>query len=196
MSDMPAINPPIAEANDKEYKPYLRDAETLVRKWALPGTEGLRHRIGGLEKENITGSVSMNPANHQLMTDLREAKVEKIADYIPKQEVIGDKKGDLLVVGWGSTYGVINMAIQELQAEGVKVSQTHFHYISPFPKNTAELLSKFNKILVCELNSGQLVNYFRMKFPKNTYTQFNKVQGLPFVVSEIKEKIIQTLKEK
>jgi len=196
MSEMPCINPPVAAANDKEYKPYLRNAETLVRKWALPGTEGLRHRIGGLEKENIFGTVSTNPANHQLMTDLRAAKVEKIADFIPEQEIIGDKTGDLLVVGWGSTGGAISMAVQELKAEGVKVSQTHFHYIMPFPKNTEKVLSKFKKILVCELNSGQMVNYLRMKFPKNNYTQFNKVQGLPFVVSEIKEKIIQTLKEK
>jgi 2-oxoglutarate ferredoxin oxidoreductase subunit alpha len=196
VKDLPAIHPPIAEANDKDYKPYRRNEKTLVRQWALPGTEGLRHRIGGLEKENIFGNVSTDPLNHQLMTDLREKKVEKIADFIPNQEIIGAKEGDLLVVGWGSTQGAIFSAVQELQKQGKKVSHTHFNYIMPFPKNIAKIFKGFKRIIVCELNSGQMVNYLRMKFPQYQYLQYNKVQGLPFVVSELKDKFNQILKEK
>jgi len=196
MADMPAINPPLAKPNDASYKPYNRNPENLVRQWALPGTEGLRHRIGGLEKEDGIGNVSMDPLNHQKMTNLRHDKVQKVANYIPKQDVIGDTKGKLLVVGWGSTFGVINSAVLELKAEGVNVSQAHFNYIYPTPINTLDVLDKFEKILVCELNSGQFVNYLRMKFPKLDYLQYNKVQGLPFVVSELKTIIKETLNQK
>ena len=196
MKDMPAINPPIAKANDKDYKPYKRDAETLVRQWAIPGTDGLRHRIGGLEKENITGVVSMDPLNHQIMVDLRAAKVEKVADVIPEQEIDGNKKGDLLVVSWGGTYGAVHSAVRQAQAEGKSVSHAHFHYISPLPKNTEKVLKGFKKILVCELNSGQFVNYLKMKFPMPNFHQFNKVQGLPFMINELTDKFNQLLEEK
>jgi 2-oxoglutarate ferredoxin oxidoreductase subunit alpha len=196
MKDMSAINPPIAEANDPDYKPYKRNVETLVRKWAIPGTEGLRHRIGGLEKEDITGIVSMDPMNHQKMTDLRAAKVEKIADFIPQQEVDGEQTGDLLVVSWGGTYGSVHSAIKELQKQGKKVSHVHFHYIMPLPKNTGDILKGFKKIVVCELNGGQLVNYLRMKHPSQAYHQFNKVQGLPFLITELTDKFNQLLEEK
>ena len=196
VADLPAITPPIAQANDKNYKPYLRNEKTLVRQWALPGTEGLRHRIGGLEKENILGNVSTDPMNHQIMTNMRAEKVEKVADFLPNQEIYGEKEGDLLVVGWGSTHGAIFSAVEELQKQGNKISQTHFNYIMPFPKNTAKIFKGFKKIIVCELNAGQLVNYLRMKFPQYQFTQYNKVQGLPFVVSELKEKFNQILKEK
>jgi 2-oxoglutarate ferredoxin oxidoreductase subunit alpha len=190
---MPAINPPIAEPNDKDFKPYRRDPETLVRKWALPGTEGLRHRIGGLEKENISGNVSTDPMNHQLMTDLREAKIQKVADFIPEQTVFGPKKGDLLVVSWGGTRGTTQAAVEEMQKQGKKVSLAHFHYIMPLPKNTHEILAGFKKIIVCELNAGQLVNYLRMKEPEFTYSQYNKVQALPFTVGELVNKFNQML---
>lgn len=196
MADLPTINPPIAQANDPDFKPYRRDAETLVRKWALPGTEGLRHRIGGLEKENIFGNVSTDPQNHQIMTDLREAKVQKVADFIPEQKLTGEDSGDLLVVSWGGTEGAVLTAVEALQKEGKKVSHAHFHYIMPLPKNTNDILSKFKKIVVCELNSGQFVNYLRMKQPDFKYKQFNKVQGLPFVVSELTEVFNQILEEK
>jgi 2-oxoglutarate ferredoxin oxidoreductase subunit alpha len=193
VADLPDITPPMAEPNDKNFKPYLRDAETLVRKWAIPGTEGLRHRIGGLEKENISGNVSTDPANHQLMTDLREAKVQKVADYIPEQEILGSKKGDLLVVSWGGTRGTTQAAVEEMQKAGKKVSLAHFHYIMPLPKNTHEVLSGFKKIVVCELNSGQFVNYLRMKEPDFKYAQYNKVMGLPFTVSELVTKFNEML---
>jgi 2-oxoglutarate ferredoxin oxidoreductase subunit alpha len=194
-SSLPKINPPIAKPNEENYKPYRRDAETLVRKWAIPGTEGLRHRIGGLEKENIVGNVSTDPMNHQIMTDLRYNKVMKVADVLPDQEIFGDKEGDLLVVSWGGTYGAVHSAVEEMQKNGKKVSHTHFKYIMPFPKNTDKVLSNFKKIVVCELNSGQLVNYLRMTHPKHEYLQFNKVQGLPFIVHELTDKFNQILKE-
>lgn len=193
VADLPEINPPIAEQNDKDFKPYRRNAETLVRKWALPGTIGLRHRIGGLEKENISGNVSTDPANHQLMTDLREAKIQKVADFIPLQEIVGEKEGDVLVVSWGGTRGTTQAAVEELQQSGKKISLAHFHYIMPLPKNTHEVLAGFKRIIVCELNSGQFVNYLRMKEPEFSYMQYNKVQGLPFTVNELVTKFTELL---
>jgi 2-oxoglutarate ferredoxin oxidoreductase subunit alpha len=196
MSDMPAINPPIAKANDPDYKPFRRDPETLVRQWAIPGTEGLRHRIGGLEKEDIIGTVSTDPLNHQKMVDYRNSKVEKVADFIPLQEIDGDDEGDLLVVSWGGTYGAVHSAVKQMQNEGKTVSHAHFNYIMPLPRNTEEVLKGFKRILVCELNSGQFVNYLRMKHPGYAYHQFNKVQGLPFMINELTEKFNQLLEEK
>jgi len=196
MADMPAINPPIASPNDPDYKPYKRDPKTLARQWALPGTEGLRHRLGGLEKENITGAVSTDPMNHQLMVDLRAAKVEKVADFIPEQTVDGSKSGDLLIVSWGGTYGAVHSAVKKMQEEGKNISHAHFNYIMPLPRNTGTILKKFKKILVCELNSGQFVNYLRMKFPMPNFYQFNKVQGLPFMVAELTDKFNELLEEK
>lgn len=196
MSDMPAINPPLAEPNDPDYKPYRRDPETLVRKWAIPGTEGLRHRVGGLEKENITGTVSTDPMNHQIMVDLRAAKVEKVADFIPLQPIDGPTEGDLLVVSWGGTFGAVHSAVEQMRKDGKQVSHAHFHYIMPLPKNTGDILKGFKKIVVCELNSGQFVNYLRMKFPMPNIYQFNKVQGLPFMINELTDKFNQLLEEK
>ena len=196
MASMPAINPPIAEANDPDFKPYRRDPKTLVRKWAIPGTEGLRHRVGGLEKEDVTGIVSTDPLNHQKMIDYRAAKVEKVADFIPLQEVSGEKAGDLLVVSWGGTYGAVHSAVEGVQKEGKKISHAHFHYIMPLPKNTGEILGGFKKIVVCELNSGQFVNYLKMRHPASNYYQYNKVQGLPFMINELTDKFNQLLEEK
>lgn len=196
VSQLPTITPPIAKANDKDFKPYKRDEKTLVRKWALPGTEGLRHRIGGLEKENITGSVSTDPMNHEIMTKLREAKVQKVADFIPEQKIIGDKKGDLLVISWGGTHGAVLSAVEEMQKQGKKVSLAHFRNINPLPKNTEDILKNFKHRVVCELNAGQFVNFLRMKYPQYPYKQYNKVQGLPFMVNELVNEFNKILKEK
>lgn len=196
VADLPAIIPPIAAPNDPEYLPYRRNPETLARKWALPGTEGLRHRIGGLEKEDGKGTVSTDPLNHQKMIALREAKVQAVANYIPEQEIMGEKEGDLLVVSWGGTLGAALEAVELAQKAGQKVSHAHFNYIMPLPKNTADILSRFKKILVCELNSGQFVNYLRMTYPEFKYLKYNKVQGLPFTVSELTQVITKTLEEK
>ncbi|MBE0647981.1 MAG: 2-oxoacid:acceptor oxidoreductase subunit alpha [Bacteroidales bacterium] len=196
MANMPPINPPVVKANDASYKPYKRNPETLARPWAIPGTDGLRHRIGGLEKENITGAVSTDPMNHQVMTNLRAEKVARVANYIPEQEVDGPSKGDLLVVSWGGTYGAMHSAVLQMRKEGKKISHAHFHYISPLPKNTEKILKSYKKILVCELNGGQFVNYLRMNFPMPNMHQFNKVQGLPFMINELTEKFNQLLEEK
>lgn len=195
VADLPPITPPLAPANTP-FKPYERDPVTLARKWALPGTEGLRHRIGGLEKENIHGNVTTDPLNHELMVKLRQQKVDKVADYIPEQPITGEVEGDLLVVSWGSTEGSMLTAVQEMQEQGHKISHAHFHYIMPLPKNTADVFKGFKKIVVCEQNMGQFVGYLRMTHPQFVYQQFNKVQCLPFMVQELKEKFTQILEEK
>ncbi len=194
MADMPEINPPIAEPNDPDFKPYIRD-KNLVRKWAIPGTEGLRHRVGGLEKMDVEGIVTTDPQNHQRMSELREEKVKKIGDFIPEQDVYGEDSGDLLVVSWGGTEGAIRSSVKRMIADGHKVSHAHFNYIMPLPKNTTDIFSKFKRIVVCELNMGQFVNYLRASLPQFTYQQYNKIQGLPFLVAELKEKYNQILEE-
>ncbi len=193
VKNLPSIVPPIAKPNDNDYKPYKRDPKTLVRKWAIPGTEGLRHRIGGLEKENISGSVSTDPLNHQLMVKLRAEKVEKVADFIPEQTVNGCQEGDLLLVSWGSTVGSLTTVVEQLGSDGLKIGHAHFNYIMPLPKNVTNIFKKFKKILVCELNMGQFVNYLRMSHPQFQYLQYNKVQGLPFTIAELKEEIKKLL---
>ena len=183
MKDYPKIVAPFAQPN-VPYKPFHRDPETLARKWAVPGMAGCEHRVGGLEK-NHDGVISSDPMNHDLMVKERMEKVQRVANYIPELKVDGAESGKLLVVGWGGTYGHLLSAVQEVRAEGVNVSFAHFDYIMPLPKNTAEVFEKFDKILVCELNSGQFVNYLRAVMPQFKYEQFNKVQGQPFLVQEI-----------
>ena len=189
MADLPEIKPPIAQPNTP-YKPYARDPETLVRKWAIPGTEGLRHRIGGLEKTNIDGLVSTDPINHETMVKLRAEKVKRIENFIPLQEVYGESEGRLLVVSWGGTYGAVRNAVDHCQKDGYKIAHAHFRYINPLPRNTAEIFKRYEKVLVCELNAGQFANYLRMNFSEVKYTQYNKIQGLPFMVSELYKAII------
>ncbi len=191
MAKLPEIKLRIAQEGD-DYHPYARDPETLARTWALPGTKGLEHRIGGLEKMNITGNISYVPENHQVMTDLRAAKVDRIANAIPLQEVYGNSEGgEVLVVGWGGTYGHLYSAVKELRKEGKDVSLTHFNYINPLPRNTKEIFAKYKKIIVCELNLGQFAAYLRSKCPGFEFLQCNKVAGLPFTVAEVKEKVGQ-----
>jgi 2-oxoglutarate ferredoxin oxidoreductase subunit alpha len=194
ISDMPTIIPPVAKANDADYTPYRRDAETLVRKWAIPGTEGLRHRIGGLEKTDIYGAVSTDPQNHALMVQNRKEKVMRLANRIPKQEVMGEPEGDLLVVSWGSTKGEVQTAVKEVQKTNKKVSHAHFTNIMPLPVNTADIFKPFKNILVCELNGGQFAGYLRMTYPQYQYQQYNKIQGLPFTVEELVNAITNQIK--
>ena len=183
MKDYPKIVPPFVQPN-KEYKPYERDPETLVRKWAVPGMAGCEHRVGGLEK-NHEGVLSSDPQNHAVMVAERAMKVEKVADDIPLQTVYGSDCGKLLVVGWGGTYGHLLSAVQEAREGGLDVSLAHFDYILPLPKNTEDIFSRYERILVCELNNGHFVNYLRGRLPQFNYLQFNKVQGQPFLVQEI-----------
>jgi 2-oxoglutarate ferredoxin oxidoreductase subunit alpha len=191
MKDYPKIVPPFALPNT-EYKPFQRDPETLARRWAVPGMAGCEHRVGGLEK-NHNGVISSDPANHELMCRERFEKVQRVANYIPELKVDGAESGKLLVVGWGGTYGHILSAVQEARAEGIELSFAHFDYIMPLPKNTEQVFSQFDKILVCELNAGQFVNYLRGVMPQFKYEQCNKVQGQPFLVQELVEAIKNNL---
>ena len=173
--------------------PYQRD-ERLVRKWAIPGTPGLVHRVGGLEKEDVTGNVSYDPANHEHMVKTREAKVEKIADYIPEQKLeSGHEEGDLLLLGWGSTYGVCEATAERLREVGYKVGHAHLRYLKPFPRNLGDLLGKFDKIIVPEINNGQLARVLRDKFLV-PLIQYNKIQGVPISTEELYEFALQQLK--
>ncbi len=191
MAELPEITPRIA-LNREEYQPYRRDPKTYARFWAWPGMEGFAHRIGGLEK-NISGNVSHDPDNHQKNCEIREAKVQKVVDLVPDLEVCGDPEGDLLLVSWGGTFGHTINTVRELRKKGKKVSLAHFNYIKPLPANTAEVFSKFKKILVCEINLGQFVAYLRDKVPGMAYYQYNKVKGLPFTVQELEEAVIKHL---
>ena len=193
MSELPSIKPPMVKDNDPNYYPFRRDPEKLSRYWAVPGQEGLRHRVGGLEKADITGEVSYDPLNHQVMVGLREKKVQRVANYIPEQRLIGDDKGDLLIIGWGGTYGALQTAVKELQSDGHKISLAQFKHVKPLPRNTPEVLKGFKKRLVCELNLGQFANYLRSQYPEFDYKQYNKIQGLPFMISELKKKFIEIL---
>ena len=184
MKDYPEIHPPFATEADLPYRPFERDPKTLARKWAVPGMAGFEHRVGGLEK-NHDGVLSSDPLNHDLMVRERAEKVERVADFIPELSVDGPASGKLLVVGWGGTYGHILSAVSESRKAGKDVAYAHFDYILPLPKNTEEVFSHYEKILVCELNSGHFVNWLRGRMPQFRYEQCNKVQGQPFLVQEI-----------
>ena len=194
MKDYPAIQPPIVDkAPEGGFMPYVRN-EKLARSWAFPGKVGLEHRVGGLEKDCVKGCISHDPANHQKMTDTRAAKVAKVADDIPAQAVWGDAEGDLLVVGWGGTRGHLQNAVDEMRREGKKVSLCHFNYINPLPKGVRDIFAKFRRIVVCELNEGQFAAYLRQNFQEFPYEQYNKCEGLPFTVAELKQKFESLLK--
>ena len=188
MANLDAINPPyVPEELKGKWTPYMR-AENGTRYWAIPGREGFTHILGGLEKDSETGAISTNPENHDLMTRLRQQKVANIE--VPDLEVEGDvADADLLIVGFGSTYGHLHSAMDELRAKGHKVAQAHFKYLNPLPKNTAEVLKRYKKVVVAEQNMGQLAAYLRMKIDNFVPYQFNQVKGQPFVVSELVSKL-------
>ena len=194
MSQYPEIKPPFASGlhlGDK-FKPYERDPETLVRKWAVPGMKGYEHRVGGLEK-NHDGVLSNDPENHAAMVAEREEKIRRISKYIPELKVEGPASGKLLIVGWGGTFGHLLTAYHTLVQEGREVSFAHFEYIKPLPRNTEAVFAGFEKIIVCELNSGMFCAYLRGLFPDMDFRQYNKVQGQPFLVSELVEAIRKEL---
>ena len=178
-----------ARTNDDDgpYLPYKRD-ENLVRSWAIPGTPGWEHRLGGLEKEDLTGNVSYDPANHQKMVQIRQEKVQKVAENIPPQVVDGEQQGDVLVASWGGTYGAVHTAVRHLQGKGHRISHAHIKYLNPFPKNMEQVLRSFKKIIVPELNLGQLRGLIASQFDIQA-VGINKVQGLPFQVSELVERL-------
>ncbi|MCF6308326.1 MAG: 2-oxoacid:acceptor oxidoreductase subunit alpha [Flavobacteriaceae bacterium] len=194
VSEMPEIsNCKIKEATEN-WHPYDRDEDTFARNWAIPGSEGLEHRVGGLEKDRVTGNVSYVPDNHEYMTKIRSEKVKRVANYIPDIEPEFATEGDLLVIGWGGTYGSLYSAVKEMNEEGYdKIGLAHFNYINPLPKNTEELIKRYKKVIVCELNSGQFANVLRMNFSGIEFLQHNKIQGLPFGNTELIEKFKQYL---
>lgn len=194
-ADLPEIKVNFAKEKNagEKFLPYKRD-EKLSRPWAIPGTKGLEHRIGGIEKQHETGNISYDPANHEFMVRLRDAKVEKIADYIPQITIEdGNEKGKLLILGWGSTYGAIKSAVKQARAKGYDVSHAHLRYLKPFPKNLGEILYNFEQVIIPEMNTGQLIKVIRDKYliPAEG---FNKIQGMPFTAAEILNKIEEKMK--
>lgn len=191
-SEMPPIGNRLVKEGT-EHIPYIRDEKTLARNWAIPGTKGLEHRVGGLEKDKTTGNVSYQPDNHETQTNTRAEKVQRVQNFIPECKPEYNDEGDLLVIGWGGTYGSLNATVHEMAKEGYKIGHLHFNYINPLPKNTAEVLSKFKKIIVCELNKGQFASILKTNLSQFDYLQYNKVQGLPLTTIELTDKFKQLL---
>lgn len=195
VTNMPEINNNLIKEASENWHPYDRNEESLARNWAIPGTSGLEHRVGGLEKDRVSGNVSYVPENHEYMTKIRAEKVKRVQNYIPDITTEFTDEGDLLVVGWGGTYGSLHSAVKELNEDGYNtIGLAHFNYINPLPKNTNEVLKKFKKIIVCELNSGQFVNVLKINCSEFDFLQFNKIQGLPFANNELVEKFKSLVK--
>ncbi len=196
VNEMPEIKNNLINEVKENWHPYDRNPDTLARNWAIPGTPGLEHRVGGLEKDKVTGNVSYVPENHEYMTKIRAEKVKRVQNYIPDIETEFAESGDLLVIGWGGTYGSLHSAVKFLnEEEGYKnIGFAHFNYINPLPKNTENVLNKFKKIIVCELNNGQFSKVLKINFSNFEFNQFNKIQGLPFGNRELIEKFKQLVK--
>jgi len=194
VSDMPEIKNNIIKEANENWHTYDRDENTLARKWPIPGTKGLEHRVGGLEKDRVTGNVSYIADNHEYMTKIRAEKIKRVQNYIPNLTTEFTDNGDLLVIGWGGTYGSLYSSIKQLKDEGYKnIGLAHFNYINPMPKNTETVLKQFKKIVVCELNTGQFAKVLKINFNGFEFLQFNKIQGLPFGNSELTEKFKQLI---
>ncbi len=193
--EYPAIKTPDvpADMRDGSWRPYMRDSETLARYWAVPGTEGCAHRLGGLEKDAATGAISTDPANHEKMVMTRRRKIANIANDIPALEVLGNPDADTLIIGWGGTYGHLHTAADELCAAGRPVAFAHFRYINPLPANTGEVISRYKRVIVAELNTGMFADYLQAKFPGIEIKRINKIQGQPFLVSELVDGVIKLM---
>lgn len=195
--EYPEIKPNYVPDELKDgWKPYLRDENTKVRYWAIPGTEGLAHRLGGLEKDAVTSAISTDPINHEKMVYIRKEKIERIADDIPALEVKCDVDADTLLVGWGGTFGHLYTAAEELNKAGKPLAFAHFRYINPLPANTGEVLSKYKRVIVAELNTGQFADYLQSKFPEVKINRINKVQGQPFMVKEVIDGVTKIMEGK
>ncbi len=195
--EYPEIHPhfPSPDLLEKGWKPYMRD-ENDVRYWAIPGTPGFAHRLGGLEKDSVTSAISTDPANHEKMVLLRKEKIERIALDIPALEVQGDPDADTLLIGWGGTFGHLFTAVEELNAAGKKVAFAHFRYINPLPANTKEVLAKYKNVVVAELNTGMFADFLQAKNPGINIRRINKIQGQPFLVQEIVDGVTKIMEEK
>jgi 2-oxoglutarate ferredoxin oxidoreductase subunit alpha len=191
IEDLPKIELKFA-SDPANFMPYARDEETLARPYALPGTPGLEHRIGGIEKQHLTGNVNYDPENHHFMVLMRQAKVDRAAQDIPDVEVFGEKTGKVLVLGWGSTYGSITSAVEKLRAEGKSVSSAHLRHLNPFPSNLGEVLRSFERVIIPEMNLGQLCTMIRAKYLVDAVA-FSKVKGRPFQIREIVKKVEEYL---
>jgi 2-oxoglutarate ferredoxin oxidoreductase subunit alpha len=191
IEDLPKIEVKFA-SDPSTFMPYARDPETLARPYALPGTPGLEHRIGGIEKQHITGNVNYDPENHHLMVKLRQEKVDRAVNDIPSVEVFGPNTGKVLVLGWGSTYGSISSAVEKMQREGKSVSAAHLRYLNPFPKNLGDVLRGFETVIVPEMNLGQLCTMIRARYLIDAVA-FSKVKGRPFQIREIVRKVEEYL---
>ena len=195
--EYPEIKPNyVPEELKGNWKPYIRDEKTKVRYWAIPGTEGFAHRLGGLEKDAVTSAISTDPINHEKMVYTRKEKIERIADNIPALEVSHNADADTLLVGWGGTFGHLYTAAEELNKEGKPVAFAHFRYINPLPANTAEVFAKYKKVIVAELNTGQFADYLQSKFPEVKFERINKVQGQPFLVKEVIDGVTKIMEGK
>lgn len=195
--EYPEIHPhfPTPDLLEKGWKPYMRD-ENDVRYWAIPGTPGFAHRLGGLEKDSVTSAISTDPANHEKMVLLRKEKIERIALDIPALEVQGNPDADTLLIGWGGTFGHLFTAVEELNAAGKKVAFAHFRYINPLPANTKEVLAKYKNVVVAELNTGMFADFLQAKNPGINIRRINKIQGQPFLVQEIVDGVTKIMEEK
>ena len=195
--EYPEIHPhfPTPDLLEKGWKPYMRD-ENNVRYWAIPGTPGFAHRLGGLEKDSVTSAISTDPANHEKMVLLRKEKIERIALDIPALEVQGNPDADTLLIGWGGTFGHLFTAVEELNAAGKKVAFAHFRYINPLPANTKEVLAKYKNVVVAELNTGMFADFLQAKNPGINIRRINKIQGQPFLVQEIVDGVTKIMEEK
>ncbi|MDE6079722.1 MAG: 2-oxoacid:acceptor oxidoreductase subunit alpha [Duncaniella sp.] len=189
--ELPEIHAPLLKEGeiDPAWQPYTRRDDNLVRYWAIPGTPGAEHRVGGLEKDYSTGAISTDPVNHERMVETRREKIARIASDIPALDVIDTKGADTILVGWGGTYGHLRTAAEELCKQGTPVAFTHFNYINPLPANTAEVLSRYKRVIVAELNTGMFADYLQAKMPALDIKRINKIQGQPFQVSEVVEKV-------
>ncbi len=195
--EYPEIKPNyVPEELKGNWKPYIRDEKTKVRYWAIPGTEGLAHRLGGLEKDAVTSAISTDPINHEKMVYTRKEKIERIADNIPALEVSHNVDADTLLVGWGGTFGHLYTAAEELNKEGKPIAFAHFRYINPLPANTAEVFAKYRRVIVAELNTGQFADYLQSKFPEVKFERINKVQGQPFLVKEVIDGVTKIMEGK
>jgi len=192
--DIKTPDVPAEKLADHSWHAYER-RENLGRYWPVGGTEGAAHRLGGLEKDAVTGAISNNPVNHEKMVMLRREKIARIADDIPELELLGDAEADTLLVGWGGTYGHLHSAAEELNASGRRVALAHFRYINPLPKNTGEILSRFKRIIVAELNTGMFADYLQCRYPSAHISRINKIQGQPFSVSEIVDHVTKYMED-
>jgi 2-oxoglutarate ferredoxin oxidoreductase subunit alpha len=195
--EFPEIKPNyVPEELKGNWKPYIRDEKTKVRYWAIPGTEGFAHRLGGLEKDAVTSAISTDPINHEKMVYIRKEKIERIADNIPALEVSHNADADTLLVGWGGTFGHLYTAAEELNKDGKPVAFAHFRYINPLPANTAEVFGKYKRVIVAELNTGQFADFLQSKFPEVKFERINKVQGQPFLVKEVIDGVTKIMEGK